>query len=284
MKQQKQSYGVPLFAFEACAILMLFPGIPGRWKPNCRVWRISTRRAGPTHLAVCILPESTSSQRTRPTTDQQSTISSSSLLMANPTRPSQAPMLSTRATWTTLLVRLCKICMSSPEELASIRCGRRLIQFQARQCCDSGPAGSGQHITTSSERSAASPTDLETYVITVGDNLNYTEVEAIATNPGPGSDHIIPVPDFSSMDSVVDQIVAATCAASGELDLTFSHIRQRLMYMQAEVVLSDPETKLCCWLHMKTFAHCSTTFQALCLWRALLDIYWVCVCCLFDFY
>ena len=54
---------------------------------------------------------------------------------------------------------------------------------------------------------------LTTYVIAVGDNLNDTELEAIATDPD--SEYLIPVADFSQMDSIVDTIVQKTCAASG---------------------------------------------------------------------
>ena len=63
----------------------------------------------------------------------------------------------------------------------------------------------------------------ETYVIAVGNNLNYSEVQAIATNPGPASDHLIPVADYAAMDGIIDQLVAATCSASGELDLSLTN-------------------------------------------------------------
>lgn len=53
----------------------------------------------------------------------------------------------------------------------------------------------------------------------MGDNLNKTEVEAIASNSGPTSDHVISVEDFGAMDAIIDQLVDATCTASSEYEM-----------------------------------------------------------------
>ena len=55
---------------------------------------------------------------------------------------------------------------------------------------------------------------ITTYVVTVGDNLNQTEVGVIASDPD--SKYVIPVTDFAAMNDVVDQIAQATCEESGE--------------------------------------------------------------------
>lgn len=57
-------------------------------------------------------------------------------------------------------------------------------------------------------------TGFSTYVIGVGGNLNQSEVEAIASDPD--SKYLIEVADFSLMESIIDDIVAATCAESSE--------------------------------------------------------------------
>lgn len=56
----------------------------------------------------------------------------------------------------------------------------------------------------------------------MGGNLNQSEVEAIASDPD--SKYLIPVADFSAMDAIIDEIVAATCAESSKYSLDIHYV------------------------------------------------------------
>lgn len=55
---------------------------------------------------------------------------------------------------------------------------------------------------------------IKTYVIGVGNNLNKSEIDVIASEPH--SKYFLSVEDFSAMNSIVDEIVATACADPGE--------------------------------------------------------------------
>lgn len=59
-------------------------------------------------------------------------------------------------------------------------------------------------------------TGIKTYVIGVGNNLNKSEIEVIASEPH--SKYLMSVADFSAMNSIVDDIVATACADPGKFE------------------------------------------------------------------
>lgn len=126
------------------------------------------------------------------------------------------------------------------------------LHIGLRQCCynhcDQGPS-----------LSRFSQTGFTTYVIGVGGNLNQLEVEAIASDPD--SEHIISVADFSAMDSVIDEIVAATCAKSSECPCHYLWlIYFYALYYYFFLLLIYNMTYMDCIMRLQSFQLC--TFNA----------------------